>query len=67
MTYYNIVLALFSFFFKDFNVLPVVLFKIAYLLPNSSYFKLRLAIPKFILKSYYPELQYSHEHAVMVN
>ena len=42
MTYYNIVSAVFSYFFKDLNVLPAVLFTISYLLPNFSYFKLVL-------------------------
>ena len=64
---YNIVSAFFSFFFKDLNVLAAVFFTIAYRLPNSSYSNLCLAFSKFILKSFKPELQYSYQHAVMVN
>ena len=40
----DIVLAVFSYFFKDLNVLPAVLFTIAYRLSNSSYFKLVLGL-----------------------
>ena len=49
---YNIVSALFSFFFKDLNLLSAVLFTISYRSPNSSYSNLCLAFSKFILKSY---------------
>ena len=44
MTYFNIVLAVFSYSFKDVNVLPAVLFTFAYRLPNFSYFKLVLGL-----------------------
>ena len=44
MTYFNIVPAVFSYFFKDVNVLPAVLFTFAYRLPNFSYFKLVLGL-----------------------
>ena len=39
-----IVPAVFSYFFKDLNVLPTVLFTIAYRLPISSYFKFVLGL-----------------------
>ena len=44
MTYFNIVLAVLSYFFKDKNVLPIVLFTFAYQLPNFSYFKVGLGL-----------------------
>ena len=69
MTYYNIVPAVFFYFLKDLNMLPAVLFMIAYPLPNSSYdkSKLSLAFSEFILKSYQPELQCSCQHGIVVN
>ena len=44
MTYYDIVPAVFSFFFKDLNVLPAVLCTIAYRLPIWTRLRLRLPI-----------------------
>ena len=44
MMYFNIVPAVFLYFFKDVNVLPAVLFTFAYQLPNFSYFKLVLGL-----------------------
>ena len=44
MTYFNIMSAVFSYFFKDINVLPAVLFTFAYRLPNFFYFKLVLGL-----------------------
>ena len=44
MTYFNIVPAVFSYFFNYVNVLPAVLFTFAYRLPNFSYFKFVLGL-----------------------
>ena len=44
MMYINIVPAVFSYFFKDVNALPAVLFTFEYRLPNFSYFKLVLGL-----------------------
>ena len=44
MMHNKIVPAVFSYFFEDLNVLPAVLFTIAYRLPNFSYFKIVLGL-----------------------
>ena len=46
MTSYNIVPVFFSYFFKDLNVLPAILFTIAYRLPNFSYLELERGLFK---------------------
>ena len=69
MTYFNIVPAVFSYFFKDLNVLPAVLFTFVYRLPSSSYFELVLGFfqVRFEKLSTRTEVLHSYQHAVVAN
>ena len=65
MMYFNIVPAVFSYSFKDLNVLPAVLFTFAYGLPNS-YFKLVLGLFRIHSEKLSTRTAVN-QHAIVVN